>query len=170
MQIVITDSSGLIDLKKGGLFRAMLALPFEFVIPDLLFEDELLSLTDEEKQFLLYGGLKVQTLSGAQIAQAYQYRMEFTRLSLHDNFALVLAENTETCVLLTGDETLKKLARQKDVKAHGVLWLLDLIFEHKTAPARVLIDAVNKYIEDPFVWLPDVELNKRLDKYREYLG
>ena len=166
MQIVITDSSGLIDLKKGGLFRAMLALPFEFVIPDLLFEDELLSLTDEEKQFLLYGGLKVQTLSGSQVAQAYRYRVEFTQLSLHDNFALVLAENTETCVLLTGDENLKKLARQKDVRAHGVLWLLDLILEHETAPPRVLIDAINKYIEDPFVWLPDVELHKRLDHYR----
>jgi len=166
MQIVITDTSGLIDLKKGGLFRAMLALPFEFVIPDLLFEDELLSLTNEEKQFLLYGGLKVQTLSGSQVAQAYKYRMEFKKLSLHDNFALVLAENTETCVLLTGDENLKKLARQKDIKAHGLIWLLDLIFEYKTAPLRVLIDAINKYIEDPYVWLPDVELNKRLDLYR----
>lgn len=167
MQIVITDSSGLIDLKKGSLFRAMLALPFEFVIPDLLFGDELLSLTGDEKQFLLYGGLKVQTLSGAQVAQAYQYRAEFPRLSLHDNFVLVLAENTETCVLLTGDENLKKLARQKDVEAHGVLWLVDLIFEHETAPVRVLIDAINKYIEDPFVWLPDAELHKRLEQYRK---
>lgn len=170
MQIVITDSSGLIDLKKGGLFRAMLTLPFEFVIPDLLFEDELLSLTDVEKQYLLYHGLKVQALSGPQVSQAYQYRMKFTQLSLHDNYALVLAENTKACVLLTGDENLKKLARQKDVKAHGVLWLLDLIFEHETAPVRLLIDAVNKYIEDPFVWLPNAELHKRLGKYRDYLG
>ena len=170
MQIVITDSSGLIDLKKGGLFRAMLALPFEFVIPNLLFEDELLSLTDDEKQFLLYGGLKVQALSGPQVTQAYQYRMEFTQLSLHDNFALVLAENTKACVLLTGDENLKKIARQKDVKAHGVLWLLDLIFKHKAAPVHLLMDAVNKYIEDPFVWLPDEELRKRLDEYRDYTG
>lgn len=166
MQIVITDSSGLIDLQKGSLFRAMLELPFEFVIPDLLFEDELLSLTDEEKQFLLYGGLKVQTLSGAQVALAYQYRKEFTRLSLHDNFALVLAEDTEACVLLTGDENLKNLARQKDVRSHGMLWLLDLIYEHETAPLRVLIDAINKYIEDPFVWLPDDELQTRLERYR----
>lgn len=166
MQIVITDSSSLIDLKKGRLFQAMLALPFEFVIPDLLFDDELLSLTEEDKKFLLYGGLKVQTLSGAQMAQAYQYRTELTRLSLHDNFALILAEDIETSILLTGDENLKKIATQKDVEAHGVLWLLDFIFEHQTAPPKVLLDAINKYIEDPSVWLPSSELQMRLKKYR----
>ncbi|PHS37387.1 MAG: hypothetical protein COA91_10200 [Robiginitomaculum sp.] len=167
MQIIITDSSGLIDLKKGSLFRAMLALPYEFVIPDLLFEDELLSLEARDKELLLYGGLRVESLSGEQIIRAQEYRSLHRRLSLHDNFALVLAEDTETSILLTGDSTLKTLAAERNIEVHGVLWVLDLIFEHKTAPTKVLIDAVGNYLEDPFVWLPDAQLRKRLVQYQD---
>jgi len=123
MQIIITDSSGLIDLKKGSLFRAMLALPFEFVIPDLLFDDELLSLDANDKELLLYGGLRVESLSGDQILRAQEYRSLHRRLSLHDNFALILAEDTDASILLTGDSTLRTLAAKKNIEAHGVLWV-----------------------------------------------
>lgn len=166
MQIVITDSSALFDLKKGGLIRAMLELPFEFVIPDILFDGELLSFTEDEKNDLLYGGLKIASLNGEQVGRAYQYRAEFKRLSIHDNFALVLAESSEGCVLLSGDENLKKRARAKNIQAHGILWLMDWIFEHQTAPIQIMIEAINTYIADPFVWLPDMELQKRLDAYQ----
>jgi len=43
MRIIISDSSALIDLRKGEILELFLRLPFEFVIPDALLESELLS-------------------------------------------------------------------------------------------------------------------------------
>ena len=42
MRIIVSDSSCIIDLGKSSLIRAVLQLPYTFVMPDVLFEDELL--------------------------------------------------------------------------------------------------------------------------------
>ncbi len=42
----------MIDLQKAGLLEALLRLPYTFVMPDTLFEDEWLCLDDAEKQTL----------------------------------------------------------------------------------------------------------------------
>jgi len=42
MRIVVSDSSCLIDLKKASLLGVFLSLPYEILIPNTLFEDELL--------------------------------------------------------------------------------------------------------------------------------
>ena len=39
---MISDSSVLIDLAKAKLIESTLALPYEFVIPDVIFADELI--------------------------------------------------------------------------------------------------------------------------------
>jgi hypothetical protein len=53
MRIIISDSSCLIDLRKASLLAVFLRLPFEILIPNTLFEGELLSFTDDEKKTLL---------------------------------------------------------------------------------------------------------------------
>lgn len=124
MRIVITDSSCLIDLKKGSLLRAMLELPYEFAIPQPLIDDELLSLTNAEKEELVEAGLQVVTLSGAQLSTVMRYRGEDPRPSVNDYFALVLSEETEESILLTGDGALRTIAEQKQVEVHGAIWVL----------------------------------------------
>jgi len=53
MRIVVSDSSCLIDLRKVSLLDALLRLPCEFLIPNTLFEDELLKFTATQKKALL---------------------------------------------------------------------------------------------------------------------
>jgi hypothetical protein len=70
MRIVVSDSSCLIDLRKVLLLDALLRLPFEFLIPDTLFEDELVKFTATQKKALLRGGLKVIELPGERVLRA----------------------------------------------------------------------------------------------------
>ena len=56
MRIVVSDSSCLIDLRKASLLDALVRLPYELLIPNTLFEDELLKFTAEQKRALLGGG------------------------------------------------------------------------------------------------------------------
>ena len=73
MRIVVSDTSCMIDLRKGGLLEAMLQLPYSFVMPDTLFENEWLGLSADEKRALLNLGLEVHTLPGPLVQRAAQY-------------------------------------------------------------------------------------------------
>lgn len=122
MRIIISDSSCLIDLRKASLLAVFLRLPFEILIPNTLFEDELLSFTDGEKKMLLRGGLKVVDLPGSQVSRAREVIRTQPRLSIHDGFAFALAEVNHGCILLTGDSLLRvleKLARSRSTASSG---------------------------------------------------
>jgi hypothetical protein len=69
MRIIVSDSSCLIDLRKGSLLAAFLQLPYEILIPNTLFEDELLRFTDDEKK-LLRRSMKIMDLPGDSVLRA----------------------------------------------------------------------------------------------------
>ena len=66
MRIVVSDSSCLIDLRKASLLDVFLRLPYELLIPNTLFEEELLKFTAAQKNALVRGGLKVIDLPERQ--------------------------------------------------------------------------------------------------------
>jgi predicted nucleic acid-binding protein len=166
MRIIISDSSCLIDLHKGGLLQAVFSLPFQFVIPQPLFKEELLSIPQEEKDAMVALGMQVIVLPGEQVSQAQTYFNENRRLKLNDCFALVLAEETDEAILFTGDNPLRRLADSKDIETHGILWGIDMIEEHSDIPPEALLEALLKFRDDPLVWLPEDELKSRIRKLK----
>lgn len=125
LRVVISDASCLIDLRKAALLGAFLRLPYEILIPDTLFEDELLKFTTAQKRQLLHGGLKVVELPGERVLRAREIAGKFTHLSIHDGFAYALAESHPGCILLTADRALRAFARKHKIEVHGVLWVID---------------------------------------------
>jgi len=164
MRIIVSDSSCLIDMYKGGLLGAMFELPYGFSIVDTLFENELLSLSQNEKYMLRERGMNVVELSGPQVKQAFQYKQENPALSPNDCFALVLSEITQDAILFTADARLKKLAKHKGIETHGVLWALDQLAAEPAIPHSLLWESINRFIDDPLVFLSKTELNNRLRK------
>ena len=84
-------------------------LPYEIVIPNTLFEEELLKFSEQEKSSLLDDGLKVLDLPGAGVRRAIKIEADFPALSIHDCFAFALAESIQNSILLTGDGLLEQL-------------------------------------------------------------
>ena len=91
------------------------------------------------------------------------------RLKLNDCFALVLSEELEDAILLTGDSPLRALAEEKGIEVHGVIWTIDQRADHSSTPVGLLHDALVNFINDPFVFLPDHELRSRIRKFRRIL-
>lgn len=91
-------------------------LPYEILIPNTLFEEELLKFTEAQKRALLRGGLKVIDLPGERVLRAQQVVRAAPQLSVHDGFALALAETHTGCILLTGDGYLRELAESHKIK------------------------------------------------------
>lgn len=166
VKIVISDSSVLMDLAKTELIEPVLALPFEFMIPDMMLARELLDLGRYKPDQLVRLGFKVGRLDGTESARAIAYfRRHRLQLSLNDCFAWRLAE-VHRGILMTGDGDLRELAGQNGVEVHGVLWAIELMAHHATCRMKRLVDALDQLDGDPLVRLPKKSLRSLRDKIR----
>lgn len=159
MRIVVSDSSCIIDLRKVSLLDIFLKLPYEILIPDLLFEEELLKFTEAQKRALIKNGLKVIDMPGERVLRAQQVMRTNPRLSVHDGFAFALAESHPGCILLTGDGCLRDLALTQQIEVHGFLWIIDEMHRHDLRAAELLCAALRVLADDPAVRLPKAELS-----------
>ena len=161
VNVLVSDTSVLIDLDRGALVEATFRLPFEFTVPDLLYERELKEHGGSE---FVRMGLRVKELDGDGVALALGYLRKRRSLSLPDSFALALAK-TNAWTLLSGDRELRELAKEEDVRCHGVLWLLDQMFEHRIIDQDDLRAGLGKIAAHPRCRLPKAEIRKRLLAY-----
>lgn len=159
MRIIISDSSALIDLRKGEILELFLKLPFEFVIPDVLIESELLSFSKKEIS-LLRKQMIVAKLGGDEVEKARLIVASVPALSLLDGFALVVAEKHPGCILLTGDKRMRLRAEQTSIECHGVLWIIEEIHKAESSHSKALLKALNAWLEDPYVRLPRAEIER----------
>ena len=162
MPTLIGDSSCVIDLHKVDLLHPLLDMPHTIVIPQALLDDELISLTDDEKRDLLDRGLRARHLDADGLLRAQRYFHEFPALAWNDCLALRMAEETEAAVLLTGDSTLRRIATDKAIEVHGVIWVLDEFHRRALVEPAPLAAAIQDLLDDPLVFLPNGELRRRL--------
>lgn len=161
MKILVSDTSVLIDLDRGCLVEAAFRLPFEFTVPDLLYERELREHGGPEFVRL---GLRVEELDGDAVALALGFLRMRRSLSLPDSFALALARRN-AWTLLSGDRELRELAEEEEVRCHGVLWLLDRMSEHRVIDLDDLRAGLGRIAAHPRCRLPKPEIVKRLRAY-----
>lgn len=163
MDVLVSDTSVVIDLERSGLIERVFALPYRFVVPDALYEREL-------KEFggprLVELGLQVRVLTGEQVREAQRLRGLERRISIHDSYALSLAKS-EAAILLAGDATLRRLAEAEEVRCHGVLWVFDQMEERRVVSIDALLEGLTLVSEHPRCRLPGEAVALRLARYSE---
>ncbi len=166
MLILVSDTSVLVDLERGGLLDCCFDLPFEFAVPDLLYRRELAGFGGDA---MIARGLRVEELSGAELAAATTLRRAHRKLSAPDAFAYALAESREW-PLLTGDGELRALARAAKISCHGTLWVIDSLNEHNVAEAAALLAGLRAIGGHPRCRLPRAELQIRIERFAAECG
>ena len=161
MKVLVSDTSVLIDVERGSLLDACFGLPFDFVVPDLLYQREL---KKHGGSGLIQRGLRVEELDGDGVVLALGYRRRNQSLSLPDSLALALAR-VNSWILLSGDGELRELARSEEVTCHGVLWLIDKVFEYGLASADQICSSIQAIASHPRCRLPKTEIRKRIRLY-----
>ena len=164
--VVVNDASCLIDLKKGELLHVLLRLPYRFILPLPIREEELLDVTAQEWRMLEDGGLSTYDLPGEEIARGFALKREHSRLSGNDCFTLVTTTCQESGILLTGDNLLRKVVTARAVRVHGVLWIIDELYAAEACEVELLISALQVWRADDAVFLPVAEIDKRLRRLR----
>ncbi len=161
MRVLVSDTSVLVDLERGGLLVRAFGLGGTFAVPDVLFERELRPYGGEK---LLELGLRVEKLDGAGVELAQDYRRKQRALTVADSFALALSK-TNDWILLSGDGALRKLASEEQVECHGILWVLDRLEADGIAPKHELGEGLNLIASHPKCRLPKLEIEARLERY-----
>lgn len=159
----------MIDLGKASLLEVVFALPYRFLMPDVLFEDEWLDLSASIKKALNAKGLEVCELPGTAVSRAALYFNQDRRLQLNDCYALALAEAIDESILLTGDASLRAVAESNGIEVHGVLWVIDELASRQVVSPRRLYEALSLFRDDDLVFLPDAEVRRRMSRLRGQL-
>lgn len=160
--VLVSDTSILIDLERGGVLTAAFRTSYEIAVPDVLYARELES---ENGPYLIGLGLRVLGVSEVGVALASTYRSMEKRLSVADTFCLAVAKETGA-TLLTGDQALRALAEHQTVDCHGLLWFFDLLEAEGVLTPDELHAALTSIRQHPRCRLPADEVDVRLARYK----
>ena len=159
MIILVSDTSILIDLERGGLLEAAFSCGLTMVVPDLLYEREL---EPENGALLRKLGLGVVSLTPEEVALAQKLRTERKALSLPDCFALSCATRADHA-LVTGDKILRTEAMARLGTVYGLLWMLDQMAASGSVRTTLLYEGLSRISSHPRCRLPHVEIRARLN-------
>ena len=123
---LICDANIFIDMEEGGLIEKMFRLPHTFVVPDILFVEEL----SVYHPTLPAYGLQIKALQSSAIEEVLKLSRQYKQPSQNDLFALALAKQ-ESGPLVTGDRRLREAANNENVEVKGTLWLVAQMFKEK---------------------------------------
>lgn len=160
MIILVSDTSVLIDLERGGLLESTFSCGLTLVVPDYLYQRELEAYNG---QYLRALGLGVIELTPQEVAIAQLTMIQCKGLSLVDCFALTCAMRPSHA-LMTGDAILRNEAKSRNAIVYGLLWVLDFM-ESSGLAYSLLHEALNKISAGPKCRLPKDEVKKRLIKW-----
>ncbi|MGA2954124.1 MAG: PIN domain-containing protein [Thermodesulfobacteriota bacterium] len=159
-KILVLDTTVCIDLFNGGLLEKALQLPYDLVLPDVIIE-ELINPPGEE---LVKIGYSVLPLGKEGVEQVLALRARYRKPSTNDLFALVLAK-LNSCPLVTGDDSLRRAAKDEGLQVYGSLWVLDRLIDHHILSSLEAAVSLEKILEKGG-WLPRKECEARLKRWR----
>ena len=165
MQILVSDSSVLIEFSKRNLLDRMFELRFQFAVPDLLFNEELIDLGRYDRQDLIRLGLRVEALDPEGVATAIAYQNRRRALSLVDCFALALAYH-QRYALLTEDRRMRAFALEEGIQHHDLLWIIDQMHRATVLTTSQVVTSLEAMLADPRSPVPKQELAHRLRSLR----
>ena len=165
MLLLISDANILIDMEAGQLMERLFQLPMQFAMPDILYWEEIEPGTPDLEVL----GLKILEVRGEYVRYASELPDKYgTALSPNDYLALALARQ-EDCPLLTGDQSLKAVARAEDVTVMGTVWLLQAMVENRLLSVDEAIAALALMTESRRR-LPWADAERILNGLRESCG
>jgi hypothetical protein len=161
MIILVSDTSVLIDLERGGLLESAFSCGLTMVVPDLLYARELES---DNGPLLRKLGLGVVALNPDEVDFAQQLRKQRPGLSLPDCFALSCAQRQDHA-LVSGDKLLRTEAKARHCTVYGLLWILDQMDASGKVGGTMLHEGLSRIWNHPRRRLPKSEVMERLERW-----
>lgn len=162
MNLLVTDSSVLIDLERADLVRAAFSLPFSFAVSDILYSHELQA---SGGQAMLDLGLRVEPLESSEMSIGLALLRSRPGLSVQAACGVVLAE-ARRWAILSVDDVVQEESAARGIECCGLLWLFDEFEKAGGCPPAVLAAGLTTLNSAKRCRLPAREVTVRLERYR----
>ena len=169
LPIAINDANLFIDLCEGQLIPTFLGLPSVFHTTQLILseleDDQLLQL----QPFIQNGSLCVRHLSREEIENLDTLSPHSNKLSRQDLSLYFYAREIGECMILAGDNRLRKEAQRQGFEVHGILWVFEQLVHYQLlSTANAAIALQNLMLVN--TWLPASECREILEKWQKKLS
>lgn len=165
LPIAINDANLFIDLCEIQLTATFFGLPLVFHTTQLILNE----LEDEQvaqiQPYIQNGSLYVRHLSREEIENLDTLSLHSRKLSRQDLSVYFYAREIDDCMILTGDNRLRKEAQRQGFEVHGILWVLEQIVTHQLLPKKEVAAAL-QYLMLVNAWLPIKECRETLEKWQ----
>ena len=161
IQLLISDANIFIDMGVAELLDQMFALPYEYMTPESLFEEELRGSYGD----LVSKGLRLEVLTPEIIERVQILSEKYNGVSNHDLNVVALAEDKQT-PLLTGDRKLRQVCMEEDVDVRGTLWLMEQLFSSELITVERAALAYERMADDGSR-LPWDDVGKQIKKFKK---
>jgi hypothetical protein len=159
--IAVLDTSVAVDVYRAGLIDAFFKLPAKYMVPDILYGDEL---KDWFGEVLMANGLIIEHLTETEVERAREFLRRCRSLSLVDAYALSLAMRGKHTIL-AGARDIRELGEEGGLEVRGVLYVFDLIEEAQILPPASLHTCLGTMCKSRRVRLPPEEVDVRFARY-----
>ena len=167
MDIVINDTNIFLDLYDVGLLDRFFQLPVQVHTVDFVVNEIKQPTQQGVMQDLISRGmLIVKGYSSESLANLYQFKDECGgNLTLADSTIIYYAQSIAGCRILTGDHQLRNRAEKRGITVSGILYVFDLLVEHKLIPQSVAAQKLENLFKIN-TRLPKQEIEIRIERWK----
>jgi len=166
VKIAVNDANLFIDLWELKLTAIFFCLPLEFHTTQLILNeletDQLAQLTI----FIESNDLKARYLTREEIDGLDSISVNSRKLSREDLSVYFYAKELNDCMILTGDNRLRKEAQRQGFEVHGILWVFEQIVENGLLNTKIAAEKLQELMSIN-LWLPVSECEKMIEKWKE---
>lgn len=166
IRIAINDANLFIDLWEVMLIDKLFQLPLEFHTTQLILNELELEQKNELTKFIESGKLIVRYLSREEIDDLENISVNSKKLSREDLSLYFYAKELKNCMILTGDNRLRKEAQKLNFEVHGTLWVFEQLVNLGYLSTQKAIELL-KNLLNVNLWLPVKESEKLIEIWSE---
>ncbi|WP_298355508.1 hypothetical protein [Runella sp.] len=163
-RIAVNDANLFIDLCEIDLVEIFFELPLEFHTTQLILneleEDQLQRLVP----FIAQKQLSVRHLTQSEIDNLASISTQSRKLSREDLSVYFYAHELDNCMILTGDNRLRKEAQRQGFEVHGILWVFEQLVNIEVLSPLIASEKLRELMSINF-WLPVGECDKLIEKF-----
>jgi predicted nucleic acid-binding protein len=164
-RIAINDANLLIDLFEVDLIDAFFQLNLEFHTTSLIIEELDIEQKAKIQKHIDVNKLIIREIELSEIETFKGLAVQTKKLSIPDLSLYFYAKELKECMILTGDNKLRKEAEKLGFEVHGVLWVFEEMVNHNILEKQIAVRKLEELMKVN-LWLPVRDCEKLIDKLK----
>jgi rRNA-processing protein FCF1 len=164
IRVAVNDANLLIDLWDINLIAHFFQLPLAFHTTQLIISELEPEQIERLRPYIDQQKLIIRNLTRAEIDSLENISVNSRKLSRQDLSVYFYAKELNDCMILTGDNRLRKEAERQHFEVHGILWVFEQMIANRILSPVLAVEHLQNLMQIN-AWLPISECQKCLEKW-----